>query len=135
MNFDELMEEMLLYYPDITQGAVDITQEDDYCMKLVYENGDIRYYDATNHSTKLVRPNLNLKNHLITTETMKRDFARRLNRQIYLKNTTKRVVSEKTGIPYSAVSKYSTAKVEPSAFNVLLISEALGCSVSDLLKF
>lgn len=67
-------------------------------------------------------------------EAWRASFARRLRIKMREARMTQTDLSNKTGIALSTISRYlSNGEILPSAYNVLKLADALGCSTSDLI--
>ena len=45
------------------------------------------------------------------------------------------MLAEATGLPQATISRYTTGRMLPSVYNIKLIADAVGCSVSELVEF
>lgn len=75
---------------------------------------------------------LTRKRHPTTEEAWRKTFARKLWRMMRYKGFTQVDLSKDTGISNASLTYYTTGAATPSAYKILLIARALGCSVDEL---
>lgn len=69
----------------------------------------------------------------ITEEDYARVFSLNIDEIMYRKKMSAAQLSEITGIPYRTVRRYVNGEYIPDVLEALRISEALGCSIADLI--
>lgn len=125
------------YCPIVKREAVQIFKTEDSRMIAELKDGSAIEYDLVLGTTRsamnldiLMRPKI-----ATNEEDFKRYFSRKLYRMMRHKNYIQNDISEMTGISTSSLTKYINGTSIPSAYNLWLIANALGCSVDELLTF
>ena len=125
------------YCPIVEKEATQIFKTNDDRLIAELKDGSAIEYDlvlGTSRSAMnldiLMRPKI-----ATNEEDFKRYFSRKLYRMMRHKSYIQNDISEMTGISTSSLTKYTNGIAIPSAYNLWLISNALGCSVDELLTF
>ena len=130
MTDQEIFNSFRLYFPDLA----DNTQKWEVCdemMIICYLNdGRTLTYDNLVHGIRWE----DNRDYDPTEENWRNEFADNLNRQMLRRGITQRELAVMTGISQSAISHYANASKIPGAYNVLLIADALSCTVDDLMR-
>ena len=70
-----------------------------------------------------------------TEESWKREFASKLIKMMANKGCDQSYLSEISGVSQGNISRYINKKAIPNCYTVLKLSQALGCSISELMDF
>ena len=123
-----LYENFKLYFPSIEKGCISWEQTDLFELEIHNKDGSIDIYNDMNHS-------LGPKIDTSTDTGWRKEFARRLRKEIAMKGITQDNLSKLTGIGQPLLSLYTQGKSLPSAQKVSAIAKAIECSVNDLIGF
>lgn len=122
LHFPSLYERMVRWYP-ISEREIVVELDDNrrYVYNLVgdllsraYEEEDIDILDMEENYWR-------------------EHFSRRIRKKLYNTATNQDMLSMRTGISETTLSKYVNGKVTPSAFNLYKIARALECSANELI--
>ena len=126
MSRDWLFEELELYFPSVAEEAVS-WYEKDLMLHITLNNGRRMIYDHIGNTIRtLPQDSMN-----ITEEECLREFAIRFRAIMGRKGFTQQMLSEKTGIPQSVISRYLNGRSMPGLYNIDKIAKVLNCSVDE----
>ena len=91
------------------------------------KDGRVFSYYGSEHSIRRLPSDA----YSLTEEECKKEFGIRLNRLMFVKNITQKMLSEKTGIAQGNISNYITGRTSPSFYVVDRIAKALDCSIEE----
>lgn len=116
-----------LLYPHIVDQAVEFYAGIEAEVIIVLRNGDRYSFDEYEGVIRKL-PEVNE----MTEEQCLYEFSFRLRRLMYRRGITQEILSERTGISRTLISRYMNGKSCPSFYKVDKIAKAIGCSVEDL---
>ena len=61
-------------------------------------------------------------------------FGRNLQRTLHIYNMTQEELAKRLGVTQATISRYVCGLTTPSIYKVCLISQVIGCDISDLVK-
>ena len=123
-----LYENFKLYFPSIEKGCISWEQTDLFELEIHNKDGSIDIYNDMNHS-------LGPKIDISTDTGWRKEFARRLQKNIAMRGITQVRLGELTGISQPLLSLYTQGKTLPSVQKASALAKALNCSVNDLIGF
>lgn len=128
------MREFELMCPNVVNHIINCYETKDRRIIAELDDGSAVEYDLVLQSSRSAM-NIDIltrKRHPATEEAWRKLFARNLWRMMRYKGFTQVDLSEDTGISNSSLTYYTTGATTPSAYKILLIARALGCSVDEL---
>lgn len=121
-----------LVYPDLAKRAISLRPYGFSEIEVVTEDGSVYIYSHRNDTVRQVRdPSVYYVD--FSESKWREEFAKRLNDLIRTRNITQRTLARRTGISITTINKYSNALSTPSAYNLKIIANALGCSTTELI--
>lgn len=126
--FDNIYDNFKRYYPNVEERAVEYFEKGPYELIVRLDNGTMLSYDDLEKSTRVLPSDPNVMGE----EQFRREFARRLRRQMYLKGVTQMQLANGADISEVSLSNYMTGKSTPSFFIVDKLAKVLKCHVDDL---
>lgn len=127
MLYDELFESMRLYFPFLAESAIACHVNDNFSLIVKTDRGETILYDDFDHTFRILPEDSNR----LSEDDCRNEFKLRLYKIMTRKHITQEELSERTGIPQSAISNYITGRRSPSFYNLDKIAKALGCSLDD----
>lgn len=125
---EHLYEDFKLYFPGFEKRCISWRRTDVFELEIDDKDGSIYIYNGMDHS---IGPKFDTS----TDIGWKKEFARRLRKQIAMRGLTQNCIGEMTGISQQLLSLYTKGKTLPSVQKVSALSKALNCSVNDLIGF
>ena len=100
-----------------------------YEITVKFKDGRIIIWDYETKTRKYIHSEEQSFNN---EEEWRKIFSSNLKKAMNDRYITQLELSERTGISIQSLSKYINEKATPSAYNIELIANALGCSTSEL---
>lgn len=133
---ETMYEDFKEQFPLVAQQVVEYTVTDRMELTLWLTERRKAIYNCLTHSIRYMKCRRSSDEEPFPNEEdWKRDFATMLAKKMRSNNINQKELSELTGISQQLLSKYMNAKAAPGAYNLMLISNALGCSASELTIF
>lgn len=133
---ETMYEDFKEQFPLVAQQVVEYTVSDRMELTLWLTERRKAIYNCLTHSIRYMKCRQGCDEEPVPNEEdWKRDFATMLGKKMRSNNVSQKELAELTGISQQLLSKYMNAKAAPGAYNLMLISNALGCSASELTVF
>lgn len=91
-------------------------------------------FDELDKSARYIKPRENMDSEL-SEEEWKKEFSRKLNRKISLKNITRKELSDKAGISDRTLRRCFHGDSVPDIFTLHKIAKVLECNEAELIYF
>lgn len=125
---DDIIRHFSMYFPSFFKRAVEIRPDKYNTLFVKLDDGDSLIYEDADHYIRRLPDN---KDDM-TEDELKREFAYRLKRIMYVKGITQEELAERTGITQASISRYLSGSRMPNFLAIDKIARALKCSVDDL---
>ena len=122
-----LYREFESYFPHLANDVVECFDGMPFELIAQLKDGQVFSYYGLEHSILSLPSDA----YSLTEEECKKEFGIRLNRLMFVKNITQKMLSEKTGIAQGNISNYITGRTSPSFYVVDRIAKALDCSIEE----
>ena len=116
-----------LHFPDLAQRMVDDRVDGIYGFIITLDTGEHVLYDPAEHIVRF----LPMDSNNMSEEECRLEFGRRLRRKMQSKGITQGMLSEKTGLYQSQISKYMRGETLPGFYAIDRIAKALDCSIDE----
>lgn len=130
-----LLDNFKLYYPMITDEAVEFYDSGTLRVVAVLEDGSRYEYDELYSSIRRLNKIDECGYEELDDELWKNQFSINLRRTSALRGISQEELSELTGISKVSICHYATGQKVPSAWNLRKIAKALQCRTDDLIGF
>ena len=130
MEPEELFDMFCRRHPNMVSKVVEWRPSDDLEISIDFDDGRFCYFDGFSEEIRWPY-RLGCRTR---EEAWRRMLAFKINRRMNITGTTPHELSERSGISYTTISKYTNGRAMPSAFNLHRLGEALGCKASDFIE-
>lgn len=117
-------------YTYMADDIVDAEVRDKWTVDLTMKDGRKLQYDCMDGSAQVIKNSSDMND----TE-WKKALGRRIRRYLWLRGMTQKELADEMKISQGIISSYINGNNLPSARNLKKISDALNCTVSDLVDF
>lgn len=131
MNNCEMMyESFCKYFPSEIDNVYEYREDSltPYELILKYHNGSIYIFNTLHNSIRKIQDNIDN----ISEDEWKREFGRRLRRQLSYKGYTQSEFANLLEVTQPIVNGYINGKNIPSSYVLRKMATILGCSMDDL---
>lgn len=128
-NYDAIYQNFKTYYPFLGSAVVSWSPDGPNSIIAELSDGSILEYNDRLRSFRTVREFDG------TEESWKREFSSKLIKMMADKGCDQTYLSEISNISQQSISNYINKKAIPNCYTVFKISQALGCTVSELIDF
>lgn len=136
-DYERLFTNLEEMYPNIAEDAISAYQSGDMELTVRTSDGSKYIYNDFRKTFRRIRPHSSdgATNGYLSEEDWKYEFHIALKRKLDNRMMSQKELSERTGISPVMISHYINGRSAPSVYNVSLISNALECSISELVDF
>lgn len=128
-NYDAIYQNFKTYYPFLGSAVVSWSPDGPNSIIAELSDGSILEYNDRLRSFRTVREFDG------TEESWKREFSSKLIKMMADKGYDQTYLSEISNISQQSISNYINKKAIPNCYTVFKLSQALGCTVSELIDF
>ena len=128
MNKREFAERLKVTYRDIFDRAIEYEEISPTEMLVKTDNGRVYLYNTWGDTIRNMPKDSNMDRDNFAVEV-----GERLRRIMDKKGVTQEILSKKTGITQTMISRYIIGKSIPSLYSADRISRALECDIRDFL--
>lgn len=128
-NYDAIYQNFKTYYPFLGSAVVSWSPDGPNSIIAELSDGSILEYNDRLRSFRTVREFDG------TEESWKREFSSKLIKMMADKGCDQTYLSEISNISQQSISNYINKKAIPNCYTVFKLSQALGCTVLELIDF
>ena len=128
-TYDAIYQNFKTYYPFLGSAVVSWSPDGPNSIIAELSDGSILEYNDRLRSFRTVREFDG------TEESWKREFSSKLIKMMADKGCDQTCLSEISNISQQSISNYLHKKAIPNCYTVFKLSQALGCTVSELIDF
>lgn len=131
-QYEEAYEDFTLYCPMWVDRAVKYTPIHKHIIRVFLDNGDRVEFDNLTKSFRYLAKNKVDIAEELTDEGCRETFAMNLTDMMRDRGIGQKLLSERTGISQSMLSRYLTRRSTPTLTNIRKIAKVLGCWTHEL---
>ena len=128
-TYDAIYQNFKTYYPFLGSAVVSWSPDGPNSIIAELSDGSILEYNDRLRSFRTVREFDG------TEQSWKREFSSKLSKMMADKGSDQTYLSEISNISQQSISNYLHTKAIPNCYTVFKLSQALGCTVSELIEF
>ena len=130
--YEDIYRDFRILFPEIAKQVVSHRIYSYFEIELTLQDGSKMIFDRITTTVRIIECD---ESGRMSKQTWLNEFGNRLAKVMCLKNKTQIDLVKETGISQSTISRYITGRSCPSILELRRISDALNCTISDLVDF